>query len=238
MTQKQRQNRLMRSYLNTTDRKIIITANYRIDTKNLKGSVKSFTDKVNEIGGYIESSDITLSYAYFTFRIPADKLDSFFVFAEESGKVTYSSQKGKDVTIEYHDTQAELKALKVKEERLLSLLESASSLDNILAIEKQLNEVRISIEKITTRLNELNNLINYATVNIKLNNIEESKKASFGELITKAFTSSINLGVNLVKYLCVIIVFLAPYILVIALIVFIIIFIRKKKQDKFNKKNL
>lgn len=221
---------------NTTERKIIITAEYEIVVKDISAVIKAFNEKVAAVGGYVQSSSTSEDNAEFTFRIPAGKLGEFLSFAENTGKVTYSSQKGEDVTIEYHDIQSELKSLKIQEERLLALLESAASLDNILAIEKQLGEVRTSIEKITTRLNELNNLVDYATVNVSID--DEGEDETFGVLLIKSFKASIRVGVSLAQFLMVALVFLFPYILLVVVIIIVARRFMKKKKKDFEKKNL
>ena len=78
------------------------------------------------------------------------------------GDLLKSTRKGRNH--QYYDTQAELNALRTQEERLLDLLEQAQSLDDILKLEEQLGTIRTKIEKLTTRLNQLNNLVNFATM--------------------------------------------------------------------------
>lgn len=219
----------------TGDRKIIITAVYDIDVKDIPEAVKAFNEQVTAVGGYVQKSGISSGSASYIFRIPADKLDEFLSFTENTGKVTYSSRKGEDVTIEYHDIQAELRALRIQEERLLALLEFADSLDNILAIEKQLGDIRVSIEKITTRMNELDNLVDYATVYVYL--FKEKPKTSFGALLAKSFKASIRFGIGCFKYLTATLVFLSPYILFVAAVAIVIRIIRKIKKKNLEKKN-
>lgn len=214
---------------NKTERKIIVKARYDIETTDLEKTAESYTKLINELGGYIEYSSIRKKGADFIFRVPVEKLDTFVDFAKESGKVTYSSQQGKDVTIEYYDTQSELNALKVQEERLLDLLEVAESLDDILKLEEQLGTIRTRIEKLTTRLNELDNLVSFATIEVSLEEVD-SIETGFGSLLKKTFKSSISFALNLMKYSVVVLVWLLPYIIPVAIIIAIVVLVRKKKS--------
>lgn len=212
-----------------TDRKIIITARYEIETKNLANTIESFTDLITQVEGYIENSSIREKSAAFVFRVPIKNLQTFTDFTKESGKVTYTSQQGKDVTIEYYDTESELNALRVQEGRLLDLLEKAENLDNILKLEEQLTNIRVRIEKLTTRLNELNNLISYATVQVDLEEVE-SLDTGFIPLVKNSFKSSINFALNILKALIICLVWLLPLIVPAGIIILIILLIRKKNQ--------
>ncbi|HHT93989.1 MAG TPA: DUF4349 domain-containing protein [Clostridia bacterium] len=218
---------------NSTERKIIVKARYDIETEDLDKTVESFTKQVSELGGYIEYSSIRKDSADFTIRIPVGKLDTFVNFAKDSGRVTYSSQHGKDVTIEYYDTQAELNALRTQEERLLDLLEQAQSLDDILKLEEQLGTIRTKIEKLTTRLNQLNNLVNFATIEVSLEEVD-SMETGFGALLTKTFKSSINAALNLVKYAIVVLVWLLPFLIPVVVIIAIVLIIKKIKTKPKN----
>ena len=168
-----------------------------------------------------------LQYAYLS------ESDTFVNFAKDSGRVTYSSQHGKDVTIEYYDTQAELNALRTQEERLLDLLEQAQSLDDILKLEEQLGTIRTKIEKLTTRLNQLNNLVNFATIEVSLEEVD-SMETGFGALLTKTFKSSINAALNLVKYAIVVLVWLLPFLIPVVVIIAIVLIIKKIKTKPKN----
>lgn len=215
-----------------TVRKIIITSKYEIETTDLSKSVKDFTKQVANSDGYVESSNVYKDSASFVFRIPSIKLDAFISFTENSGNITYSSQQGKDVTIEYHDTESELRTLKVQEERLLELLKESDHLADILTLEEKLTETRTKIDKISTRLNELDNLIDYSKVEIYLTHVEAYSKKDFGTLIKNSFTSSINFGLNILKYASVVVIWLSPYIAIAGVIIIIILFVRKTKKNE------
>ncbi len=224
---------------NTTERKIVITAEYSIETRNFKDAVSSLNSQVTELGGYVEISSIqnddeNSSNANFVFRIPADKLSGFLSFVEGSGNVLSGSQTGKDVTIEYYDTQSELNALKVKEERILALLEKAENLTEILSLEEELNKTRTSIEKLNTRINELNNLVNYATVEIYLFEVNDftEKKPGFGRTILNAIKTSGSTAFTFFKYFIVVIIYILPYVIVFGIIIFLCLYLKKNRRNK------
>ncbi len=73
-----------------------------------------------------------------------------------------------DVTEEYYDSEARLKVLKAKEDRLLNLMNKANNITDIISIENELGQTRSEIEVLTGRLKYLSNATDYSLVNIKL----------------------------------------------------------------------
>ena len=99
------------------------------------------------------------------------------------------------------------------------LLEQAQSLDDILKLEEQLGTIRTKIEKLTTRLNQLNNLVNFATIEVSLEEVD-SMETGFGALLIKTFKSSINAALNLVKYAIVVLVWLLLFLIPVVVILY------------------
>ena len=72
-----------------------------METKEFDTLLTNIRSKVEELGGYIESSEISGSsyyslqgnrYAWMTLRIPADKLDGFVTIVSELGNVTSKNE--------------------------------------------------------------------------------------------------------------------------------------------------
>ncbi|MGI6265415.1 MAG: DUF4349 domain-containing protein, partial [Acutalibacteraceae bacterium] len=152
-------------------RKIIVSAEYTLETDDLDKTVGKLEQAVAKVGGYYQSSDIEGSTAsngsgYFVVRIPTDRLNEFTDGIGEMAHVVSRSRSGEDVTDQYFDTETRLSSLRIQQERLLELLKKAESLEDILRLENELTDVRTQIESLTTQLKKYDNLIDFSTVTI------------------------------------------------------------------------
>lgn len=228
------------------DRKIIYTADFRVEVKNYQDSVRSLQNSISEFGGYVvesamyEESENSSTSGYITARIPQEQFDAFTEVVEEgSDNVLESSVSGQDVTEEYIDLESRLKSKEVVEERLLSFMEQAEETEDLLAISNDLANVQEEIEEITGRMNYLQDKSDLATVTIhiqerdvKLSGVGEDDLNTW-EKTQEQFMKSINFLISIFSGLFVFLVGNLPLILllgVIGLIVFWVIRKRRKNE--------
>ncbi|MDD3218196.1 MAG: DUF4349 domain-containing protein [Lachnospiraceae bacterium] len=233
------------------DRKLIKTESLEVETKEFDTFIDTMTKKVEELGGYIEHSDISGNsaaynvnrYAYYTIRIPADKLAAFVTVVEENGSVTSKSENVDDVTLNYVDTESRIKSLKKEQETLMSMLEKAETIDDIIAIQSRLTDVRYQLESYESQLRTYDNQIDYSTVNMGVNEVERESKTedrSFGSRLKEKLSSNLyGIKTGAVEFtlwflssLPSILIFLAVAVILILIIKKIIKTIIKKKNQK------
>jgi len=157
------------------DRKIIYTADMRIEVSNYQDSLRSLQSSISEYGGYVvesamyEETENSSASGYVTARIPQEQFDAFIELVEEgSDNVLESSVSGQDVTEEYIDLESRLNSKEVVEERLLTFMEQAEETEDLLAISDDLANVQGEIEEITGRMNYLQDKADLATVTIHI----------------------------------------------------------------------
>lgn len=169
-----------------TDRKLIRTVDIQIQTKEFDQVVEGIQTKVQELGGYIEQSSLDSGSGYYedynrysnmTVRIPSDQLDSFVENVKENANVTSLSESAEDITLSYVDTASRKKALETEQERLMTLLEQAETVEDIITIEGRLSEVRYQLESYTSQLRTYDNQVDYSTVRIGISEVEREVKA-------------------------------------------------------------
>lgn len=186
----------------TDSRKLIKTVYLEMQTKEFDSVLDGLTKKVAEMEGYIESSSISgNSYyyestrsAYYTVRVPSDRLDEFVEVVGGLGNVTHKNESVEDVTLQYVDTESRKKALETEQERLLELLGQAENMEDLLAIESKLSEVRYELENYGSQLRMLDNRIDYCTVNVDIIEVErftEVKERTFFEEVSDRFGDSL-----------------------------------------------
>jgi hypothetical protein len=160
----------------TVDRKIVRTANMALAVEDIPGAVRRIEQETTASGGFVsnssivtESEDTRATAASLTIRVPAE---SYSATMEQlrglATAVRAESSQTSEVTEEYTDLQSRLRNLQATEARYLALLETAASMEDILAVQDRLNGVRGEIEQVTGRINALDDLTDLATINIEL----------------------------------------------------------------------
>jgi len=81
------------------------------------------------------------------------------------------NESTEDITLQYADTESRLKSLEIQQERLLALLEKADTLEEIIALESRLSEVRYELELHGKTLRTYDNLVDYATITLYIQEV-------------------------------------------------------------------
>ena len=166
-------------------RKLIRTVSLSLQTKEFDSVLNNLKTKTTELGGYVENSSIsgnsysytTTRYASYTIRIPADKLNEFVDIVGELGNVTQENESVEDVTLQYVDVESHKKALETEQARLMELLSTAENMEDLLAIESKLSDIRYEIESYESQLRLLDNQIDYSTVHVEIFEVERMTDA-------------------------------------------------------------
>lgn len=129
------------------------------------------SDLTNSFESYIQQevnrhSDYEL-VTELTLRIPSEKYDEVIDKVEAHAfKLTEKNIKVIDVTDEFIDVQARLKAKYELERRYLDLLKRAKNVEEVLSVEAQMTGVRYEIESMEGRMRSLKDRIAYSTLKL------------------------------------------------------------------------
>lgn len=180
------------------NRQIIRDADISMETTDFDAVSDSVKKLVSESKGYVSGSSFYNDKgggrsAYYTCRVPAENYGSFMDSIGDAGNILSVNENTQDVTGEYIDLEARLKSLKAQEARLLELMESASSLENLIAVQDQLTETQYQIDSYTSKLNSMKDLISYSTITVNVSEVINYTPAesNFGEKIIAAFKGMI-----------------------------------------------
>jgi hypothetical protein len=223
--------------------KMIRNGIVQMETLSFDATVKHILSKTSNVGGYVQSSNVSgksiaaNSYeerrrGQFTLRIPKIKFDSFILEVGSLGSITNQQILTDDVTSQYFDAQAHLKSLNIQEERLIELLKKTGELKDIIVVEKELTSVRYEIEGLTGNLKKWDNLVDFSTLNIELNEVYEIKEnpISFGGKIVNGFTASIKSLIDFGKDFVVVLSISIPYLVILAIILLIVRYVYKRRK--------
>lgn len=108
-----------------------------------------------------------------------------------------------DVTSEHADVSARLRTKRAVEQRYVALLTKARKIEDILAIEEKIGEVREEIESTESRLKTLNDQVSYSTINLSYYQVlalsaPDAPILSFSSRLAQAFFSGWELLTGLV----------------------------------------
>ncbi len=222
------------SSLSVTDnRKLIKTVDLYAETYEFQNLVATVENKVATLGGYMESASIhtrynDLQYGYFVIRIPVDKLDQFVEEVSGISNITDRDISQDDVTLTYVDLESHKAALEAEETSLLALLENAASIEDIIALQSRLTEVRYQLESMESKLRTMDNLIDFATINLNVDEVETYtpvEEPSMGERISKGFMNSLESVGNGFKNFFIFIVVNSPHLVVWGVIITVIVIV-------------
>ena len=219
-----------------SDRKLIKNVSMAVETEDYTGLVSNIQNRVEELGGYTESfeayneSSVENRSASLTLRIPADRLDEFVSQVEEISNIVSRQETVEDVTLTYVDLESRRRMYEEEEDRLLSLLEQAETLEEIIALESRLTEVRYQLESMESQLRTMDNQVNYSTVYLSIDEVERytppAEKGTW-ERIRTGFTENVYRVWNGIKEFFIGFVISLPILLVLAVgIIIAVIVIR------------
>ncbi|MBP3964234.1 DUF4349 domain-containing protein [Paenibacillus lignilyticus] len=184
-------------------RKIIYRANVNMEVEDYGKAQTSLRNLIHLSGGYLLSfsdkkttSELGGTY---TIKVPAAGFDTFISELEKIKHEGFeSSAQGTDVTEEYVDMEARLKARQVVEARLTAFMEKATKTTDLLQISNQLGEVQTEIERIKGRIRYLDKNVEYSTIDLRMYQVLEPVTAKdeedpgFLTRITDAMSGSTN----------------------------------------------
>ena len=228
-------------------RKLIKTVFLSLQTTEFDSMISNLSTKTTELGGYIETSSVSgnsyyyrnTRYASYTIRIPSTKLNEFVNVVSELGNVTQKNESVEDVTLQYVDVESRKKALETEQERLMELLSNAENMEDLLAIESKLSDVRYEIESYGSKLRMLDNQIDYSTVNVDVDEVErvtDTGEKGFFEEVKDRFEDSLYIVGRDIRELAIGILGSLPILAVWAVFIAVIVIVVRTVVKKIKKK--
>ena len=158
------------------ERKIIRRVNVSMETRDFDQMQTNLYDAIGAAGGYSENvneySHSGYRRATYVIRIPSANLEAFLTSLSSLGNVLSRNESMEDVTLAYVDTESRIKALKAEETALIEMMEKAEDLNSLLSIRSRLTEVRYQLDSYESQLRKYDNLIDYSTVTVNVNEVE------------------------------------------------------------------
>ncbi|WJJ97034.1 DUF4349 domain-containing protein [Algibacter luteus] len=179
--------------------KIIKTSYLKFETKDLDKTYLQIKKAIQDNNGYIQDDNSNKSYNTITrhliVRVPTSNFQK--TLDAVSKDVSFFDAKrvsAKDVTEEFIDLEARLKAKQTLENRYLELLTKAKTVKEMLEIERELSNIREEIEAKQGRLKYLQDKVSLSTLDIEFYKLtsETPITTSYGTKMWNAIKSGFN----------------------------------------------
>jgi len=156
-----------------TDRMIIKTANFEIETENPETTFENLRVYIKNKKGFIENSSINQygynkKSVYCTLRIPSDHYEEVRHYLNQLGYVKSQSEGSDDVTETYTDYTARLANLKAQEDRVRNMYDKAKEISDIISLESELTKLRDKIERLERQVKNLEKKSSFSTISVNL----------------------------------------------------------------------
>ena len=226
--------------------KIIYSSEVTVETTAFDETVGKISGLVASYDGWIEASSVSGSNyaqkargnaptrdASYTLRIPSNRFQALMENLSDLGNIPYSHIYTENVTSQYVDSQARLKAYQTQEERLLEMMELAESVEDVIIIEDRLTELRYQIESIQSRLNNWDRRVSYSTISLTIREVREYTPEvrvdpSYGEELMQALKDGLENAGEFLKNLLVFLVEVLPVLLILVPLAWFVIWLIRK----------
>jgi len=155
-------------------RALILTASIAMRAQDPWSAADRAQAVATSLGGDVMSLSQSGSgdqrHATMTLRVPADRFNDALrqLRSLSDVEVLQSSVDSKDVTEQFVDLGARLRAKQAEEQRYLALLARAEKIEDILRIDQSLNAVRTQIEQLTGQLNSMKSRTTFSTISVSV----------------------------------------------------------------------
>lgn len=153
------------------DQRIIKTGEIGIEVPDVTLALARVRAIAQDLEGYVGGSQAGTrdEAATLTLRIPADRFeDALARLHELDGDVVLEATNEQDVTSTVVDLEARIANLQASETQYRTLLSKAVKIEDILAVQTRLDDVRGQIEQLQAQHKELSGLADLSTLNVTL----------------------------------------------------------------------
>ncbi len=229
--------------------KIIRTFFLDIETMEFDSLITRLESEISRLGGYVENSKISgksyydngSRYGNIVARIPSKNVDEFVNTVGENANIVSTQESSTNVSLEYIDAESRVKTLKIEQERLYAIMEKELNLENIIALESRLSEIRYELQNYESRLRYYDNQVAYSTVTMSIQEVIKFTpaveiKQTVGTRIKNGFSNTIYDITEGFKNFFVWFVVNLPYLIIWGLITTaIVMVVRRLRKGKSNK---
>jgi hypothetical protein len=182
------------------DRKIVKTAELGIRAEKVRESAARAQEVAARFDGSVLSSQVNRDnnsvYADLVLSVPSSEFENVLGELRGLGKeVTNDAVMGEDVTEEFVDLQSRERNLVAAERSLLKLYDGVESVDDALAIERELADIRGQIEQVQGRIQYLEQRTDFSQIYLSIQPVADAPPSPPGwdpaRVVEQAWSASL-----------------------------------------------
>lgn len=217
------------------DKKIIKNANLSLEVNNFMQFNKQVHAGIKRFGGYVAQEEQNESSYKIennvTLKVPVDKFEDALDEFSNGEKIMEKKIAAEDVTSQIVDTKSRIAAKMQVRLRYLDLLKQAKNMDEILSVEKEVNDIQEQLESASGQVEYLGHAAAFSTITLSYFQVlnpsaQEEKKPSYLQDVSAAFCE----GLRWVGTLLVAIISLWPLWLGSAIVWYVVRKLKTKNQ--------
>jgi len=221
------------------DRKLVKTGQLTLEVDDIVEAMDDVAEIAGDLDGYVVSSSKHERengvFGNVSIRVPAERFDEAFDRLRQLAiDVPYENTESRDVTEEYTDLEAQLRNLEATEAQYLALLEKAETVEDILAVQRELSNVRGEIERTKGRMQYLERTSDMSLIEVSLQ--EAKPLGATGWSASETFKSAVRGLITFGKVLANIAIWLVIFCPIWIPIIFLIRFLRRRRKAKAQTK--
>lgn len=155
------------------DRKIVKNGYMTLEVNDITVALAGAAAIANDLNGYVVSSnksgDKDITYGQISIRIPSDRFDEALDrLSKLAVSVPNESTTSEDKTQQYTDLQAQLRNKEAAEAQYLEILKKAEKVEDILAVQRELTNVRGEIEQLKGQILYIERTADMALISVNM----------------------------------------------------------------------
>lgn len=157
-----------------SNRKEVITGSVDLTSDDPIAAAVTVTDQVRALDGRVDSrteqpgTDKRVPRAVLSVRVPAEKTEPFITGLAGVGTVTRVTTNRDDVTMQWQDLDARIRALQSSVDRLRALMADATNTADLIAAEEALASRQGELDSLTAQKRSLDDQVALSTLTITL----------------------------------------------------------------------
>lgn len=155
-------------------RRIKYTADYSMIAEDFPKAADDLETLIKASDGFVSFADVQTSpgqprFGIWKARVPVAKFDEFRKAVAKIAELQSSKVNTEDITGQYYDLENHIKNKKAQEEAMRELLRKTNdNIDRMLSVQRELAQIRDSIERSEGQLRLWGNLTDLTTVTIRI----------------------------------------------------------------------
>ncbi|HEY7023670.1 MAG TPA: DUF4349 domain-containing protein [Candidatus Limnocylindrales bacterium] len=217
---------------------IVYEGSIDLQVDDVGASVDQANQLIGGLGGHVASSNASTKndqdFATITYRIPAEKWDEALADMRAVGaKVLNETTTSEDVTGQVVDLNARIANAQASETALQAIMDKATTIDDVLSVQRELTQVRGDIESMTAQRDLLGNRAAFSTLTVSFETLVTQTQAvsggwDLGQVFDDAVAALVRVGQGVITLGVWLVVVVLPIVVPLLVVLGVAVYLRRR----------